>query len=210
VTHVDDRTGPVDVVLLGDVAAWSVPLDLDGLRAPGPTCSSAVRIEPGSWLAVASVQGRIVGFAKARPVAAAFPADHPRAPALRELGADRRDAWLADALEIVELVTTPHASRERVARSLVGVIVTPARRRKVWTVVEGHDLVGRRVFETLGWVRVGSAQHGAGPVALLAPEHPAVRDGSARRQPAAPAVPARWAQWTAPGRDPAPSVDLAS
>lgn len=187
------RSAGLDVVVYGHAAADAAP-DLTRLRRLHP----ATRLGPpsataGSWLAVASVRGRVVGFARAERTPSPFPADHPRRAVARALGVDRSDAWLAGGLELVELVVDPAVRGRGIGGSLQQTVRTPAVRRRAWTALIGAETRAAAFFHRHGWSPVPG--HGTGPVVLLAGEHPAVREGRLQCAPAptGPALP--WAHW---------------
>jgi hypothetical protein len=163
----------VDMAVVGAETAAAVWADLAELRRPAPT-----RVEapgPGSWLAVASAAGRVLGYAHARR---ACPA---RVRRFADVGPDRLGDWLTGALEVLDLVapgggTVPEALLRGVAPLAPG--------GRLWAGPAPHETASRRVYRSLGWVEVVEGL-------LLAPSHPATRGPLPRR----PTVPARWAPW---------------
>ncbi|ODU00518.1 MAG: hypothetical protein ABS81_23395 [Pseudonocardia sp. SCN 72-86] len=189
--------GPIDVVALAEHPFWDLPPELDALRVDGPVRRPDLAAGRGSWLVVARVAGRPVGYASITRTPADVPAGHPRAAALTPLGADRRHGWLGAGLELVDLGIVDDPAHDRVARSIDLVVTQTVPRRRAWTVVDRHDLARRCTLRRLGWVPVGTGTDG--PILMLAAGHPAVASGEVAGV-RAPRVPARWAPWTATGR----------
>jgi len=160
----------LDVVLYADVASHLVAPDLGGLRTARP------EFVAGSWMAVASVAGEVVGCARAEPTAIPFPDDGPA-----RLGRDRCDGWLSGGLQLVELVVADGARRRGVGSLLASTVCAAARRGRVWTVLRGRELAALGFFLERGWVPVTDLDEhdvdGAGGVVLLSGTHAGVLAG---------------------------------
>jgi GNAT superfamily N-acetyltransferase len=166
------------VVVYGDVGAATMGPDLSRLRWIGAGRAAPAPFAAGSWLAVASLHGRVAGYARAERTPDPFPADHPRSAAARELGVDRRDEWLAGGLELVELVVDPAARRKGVGRALQSAAASPAVGRRAWTALASASPAATPFSVACGWARVtGPDRPCGGAAVLLAPDHPLVRSG---------------------------------
>ncbi|TCK25651.1 hypothetical protein EV378_1468 [Pseudonocardia endophytica] len=157
----------------------SIPyLDADVRAAVDGLRGCAVSLDDfrgGSWFATASVCGEVVGFARA----VRSTATRGFTPALRALGPDRYDEWLACGLELVEVVVGTGSRLLGIGTSLHRAVLTPARGRRAWTQLDGPDPAG-----TGEWLRHGgwtpvSHDRWTGATVFLDPRHPAVRDGPA-------------------------------
>jgi len=178
VTTGDDEPARLDVVLYADVAMAVVAPDLRPLRdrwAPSRPVPSFV---PGSWLAVGTVGGHIVGCARVEPTPIPFPPD--RSGAARGLRADQRDEWLAGGTELVELLVDPAARGIGIGSMLHRAVRATARDQRAWMSLAGAERGALPFFLGRGWMSVTSAGVDVdGSVVLLPESHPAVRAGPA-------------------------------
>ena len=124
-------------MLYGDAAMALVAPNLQLLRAHRPAQRPIPSFVAGSWLAVATVHGHVVGCARVEPTPFPFPAS--RAEVLGRLPADRCDGWLAGGLELVELVVEAQARGYGVGSMLQAVLTALARDRRAWMVLDGAE-----------------------------------------------------------------------
>jgi GNAT superfamily N-acetyltransferase len=172
----------VDVVLYGDIAMALVAPNLQALRTCRPVPRPIPSFVAGSWLAVATVHGQVVGCARVEPTPVPFPAS--RTEVLGGLAADRCDGWLAGGLELVELAVDPEARGYGIGSMLQAVLAELARDRRAWVVLGGVERAAVPFFLRRGWTPPGCLDESAPAVVLVAAAHPALNAGPSPVRPA--------------------------
>jgi GNAT superfamily N-acetyltransferase len=164
----------VDIVVHADVSVPYLDDDVraavDGLRGHAEPLGD---FRDGSWFATASVRGEVVGCARSVRSPGAAPVV---TPALRALGSDRYDEWLAGGLELLEVVVAADARLAGVGTALQRAVLTPARGRRAWAQLGDEERESGEWLRRNGWTPV-SRDRWTGATVLLDPRHPSARDG---------------------------------